>query len=91
MVLRDDGASIPMDENNLDYIKYLKWTNKGNVAPVIDPPAKPLASRLHSELQAQGVTMEAKVDALWALIVDEDPKLVDALRKKIENVKVKIK
>ena len=28
----DDGTitSIPMDENNTDYIEYLKWVNEGN-------------------------------------------------------------
>jgi len=91
MILRDDGASIPMSDDNLDYLEYLGWLNDGNVAPIVDPPAKPYESRLHNELQAQGVTMEAKVNALWALMVDEDPKPVDELRKKIENAKAKIK
>ena len=28
----DDGTitSIPMDENNTDYIEYLKWVTEGN-------------------------------------------------------------
>ena len=95
MVLRDGYISIPIgndnrDENNPEYKEYLKWVSAGNVAPLIDPPAKPLTARLRGELLAQGVTMEAKVNALWALIVDEDPKLVDELRKKIETELKKI-
>jgi len=89
MVLRSDGASIPMDERNPDYQEYLKWVENGNVAQIIDPPEKPLESRIQNELRAQGVTMEAKVDALWALMVDEDPKLVDELKNKIATAKAK--
>ena len=96
MVLRDDGASIAVgkdnrDINNPDYQEYIKWLDAGNTATIVDPPGKPLASRLRNELQAQGVTMEAKVNALWALIVDEDPKFIDELRKKIETAKEKVK
>ena len=29
-VLRSDGWSIPFDENNSDYIAYLKWIEAGN-------------------------------------------------------------
>lgn len=25
-----DGASIPMDEQNVDYQEYLKWCSEGN-------------------------------------------------------------
>ena len=30
----EDGAGIPVDMGNADYIAYLEWINNGNVAPV---------------------------------------------------------
>lgn len=33
-----DGAFIPMDENNLGYIHYLKWLEKGNTSYIVSAP-----------------------------------------------------
>jgi hypothetical protein len=30
-----DGAFIPFDENNGDYVAYLAWVAAGNIAPII--------------------------------------------------------
>ena len=42
-IIRDDGASIPMDEGNRDYREYLEWVGKGNeadLAEVVDIPVQ---------------------------------------------------
>ena len=36
-IIRADGASIPADPDNLDYVAYLKWVEVGNVAEPADP------------------------------------------------------
>ncbi len=33
-----DGAWIPNDERNGDYIRYLSWVADGNVAPEVETP-----------------------------------------------------
>ena len=37
-VLKDDMWSIPMVEDNTDYIAYLKWIEEGNVPTPADEP-----------------------------------------------------
>lgn len=37
-ILRDDGASIPLDGGNIDYLAYLAWIEAGN-EPALPPPA----------------------------------------------------
>jgi hypothetical protein len=34
VIREDDGAWIPIDTQNSDYIAYLKWVEAGNVATV---------------------------------------------------------
>lgn len=31
IVVREDGATIPMDIQNVDYMEYLKWLDAGGV------------------------------------------------------------
>jgi len=38
----EDGAFIPFDEGNLDYIEYLAWLDKGNEPTPYTPPAATL-------------------------------------------------
>ena len=35
-IQREDGATIPKDEANLDYQEYLKWLEEGNEADPAD-------------------------------------------------------
>lgn len=45
MVLRDDGASIPMDKDNPDYQAYLEWVGKGNKPVMLESYVKPVEAR----------------------------------------------
>lgn len=38
VVLRDDGASIPIDDDNPDYADFVAWVAAGNVASPPPPP-----------------------------------------------------
>jgi len=31
-----DGAFIPKDPENCDYMKYLQWVDNGNIAPMVE-------------------------------------------------------
>jgi len=35
-IQRSDGASIPVDPNNMDYRDYLKWIDEGNIPESVD-------------------------------------------------------
>lgn len=41
-----DGASIPADEGNLDYQRYLSWVDQGNDPLPVDPPPTPTKNEL---------------------------------------------
>ncbi len=43
MIVRDeDGAFIPFDEANIDYVDYLAWLDEGNAPTAATPPAATL-------------------------------------------------
>jgi len=42
----EDGASIPKDKANSDYVEYLKWLKAGNVALDADKPTPPTYQEL---------------------------------------------
>jgi hypothetical protein len=46
MIQRDaDGAFIPFDEANMDYVEYLWWLNDGNEPRAATPPEQPISRR----------------------------------------------
>ena len=76
-IITYDGKFIPIDENNADYKKYLKWVSEGNTAEVVIT-TKPFDAQ--AEIQAvyplwkqiyinelQGYTKDDK-DAMWIFI-----------------------
>ena len=71
MIQRDeDGAFIPFDEANVDYVEYLWWLYDGNVPgpPLADPtppmeePAAPDIVEVHAQVQ----DIDARLTALEA-------------------------
>lgn len=46
-VIRDDGASIPLDIGNRDYREYLDWLSAGNIPDLADP--KPLVTSINTD------------------------------------------
>lgn len=58
-----DGASIPFDENNNDYVAYLKWLEEGNEPLPADPlPESPKPTV--EDLQAQLAAIQAQLAEL---------------------------
>jgi hypothetical protein len=48
-IIRSDGATIPADPDNTDYLIYLQWVADGNVAPPPIGPDLPTTITLLSE------------------------------------------
>jgi len=40
VIVREDGAVIPSNESNMDYLEYLEWCAAGNEPAVWDPEVK---------------------------------------------------
>lgn len=58
-----DGANIPFDPANNDYVAYLKWIDEGNEPLPADPlpePSKPTVQ----DLQAQLLVIQAQLAEL---------------------------
>lgn len=54
-----DGATIPTDEGNLDYVAYLAWVAEGNTPEPADVPPPPTQAEL---ALAQIRALEAPLD-----------------------------
>jgi len=52
MVLRSDGACIPIDIANLDYKEYLTWVAAGNTPEPADTVPNPRIAEIKNELVA---------------------------------------
>jgi hypothetical protein len=68
MILRSDGASIPADPGNTDYVQYLNWVAAGNTA---NPVPTPALLPLQQSLMAQIDTYVADVYAQWTRFEQE--------------------
>lgn len=66
----DDGAMIPADERNSDYVNYLAWVTAGNVPePLSAPPV--VVPHSVTRFQAMAALDEAgHLDAIEAIIAD---------------------
>lgn len=63
IILRDeDGAFIPFDEANVDYVEYLAWLDEGNQPTPATPPAATLPEPVPVEDRV--ADLETRVDAL---------------------------
>jgi hypothetical protein len=53
IIIRSDGAHIPMDPNNSDYAQYLQWLANGNTAaPVPAPDIATLISQYSNQIDS---------------------------------------
>lgn len=66
-VLREDGACIPMDERNSDYMAFLDWEAAGGVAsPPPQPTLAELILRAVAEIRTQRQPIIEILDGLQA-------------------------
>jgi hypothetical protein len=69
-VIRQDGARVPIDPDNRDYLQYLAWRGAGNEPEAADPLPPPssapsLVDRV-AALEAKDAQRAAKIAALEA-------------------------
>lgn len=71
MIKRSDGAAIPPDLANMDYVAYLAWVEAGNTpTPYVAPPppaAAIIAESAQSLAMANAKTLAAQGDTAGAL------------------------
>lgn len=67
VVKRDsDNATVPADEQNLDYVAYLQWVAAGNTPPVI-PPIPPSPIQLIRAIEAPNDDDRVKLFRQWTI------------------------
>lgn len=63
-----DGALIPFDAGNKDYLEYLDWTKTGQTAEAADPnpflTPQEIKQPTLTELQAQLAAIKEQIDAI---------------------------
>jgi hypothetical protein len=73
MIQRDeDGAFIPFDEDNVDYVEYLRWLDAGNTPN--PPPANPTPP-MEEPLPPDIVEVHAQVQDIEARLTDLETSL----------------
>lgn len=71
-----DGASIPHDPENRDYVEYLQWLSEGNEPEPADlPPAPPLQTKFSSVEFLELFPEEEQLAVVSAAMVDAQVKL----------------
>lgn len=76
IILREDGAFIPVAEGNNDYAEYLAWVEEGNVTdPWVKPPGQEEAEQ--ADLFKKALIAEAKADPVFAKVKDLTPDKYD--------------
>ena len=55
-----DNASIPADESNMDYRKYLEWLDEGNAPEPADPEPEIPASLLNAQDRMKEIDWQAE-------------------------------
>ena len=83
VIRADDGAVIPEDPKNYDYILYLKWVEAGNTPVAADAKEDSRKARLKDKL----ADLYAKC---LPAIVDGDSETLATLKIKIDDTKQKI-
>lgn len=68
LILRSDGAHIPTDTDNTDYVQYLKWVGDGNTpSPVPGPDLNALKADLSNKIDG----LVADVYSTWTRFQQE--------------------
>lgn len=87
MIGRDDGAVIPPDPANTDYVAFLAWEAAGNTPDPYVPPPAPPAKVVPQDLMAQFTAPDmleinasrkadatGAIDLLWySMVAQRDP------------------
>ncbi len=68
IIRKSDGALIPFDAGNKDYLEYLDWTKTGQTAEAADPnpflAPQEIKQPTLTELQAQLSAIKEQIDAI---------------------------
>ena len=72
-IIRDsDGATIPIDANNIDYHNYLTWVDEGNTPRSYAPPAVDPKEQARADLAATDKEMARIAEDLIQTLISKD-------------------
>jgi hypothetical protein len=63
-ILRSDGALIPVDPKNVDYIDYVAWLSAGHTPDPVAPPTPAELQAIQDAADAADARTHAKLTAL---------------------------
>ena len=71
-ITRDsDGATIPIDANNIDYHNYLTWVDEGNTPQPYAPPAVDPKEQAMADLMATDKEMARIAEDLISILASK--------------------